>query len=132
MKNPATAAKDMASDQPFTAATFGNNNSRPVSYADDEDADLPSNLLNSRSNVPGMTPQELLQAHRQSLADHSRGTGDSEFHSLTLSRHQVERDAMQPSEHLGEPDLHAALDSFQFGDDKPDFDGLIDAATPVN
>lgn len=103
-------------DRPFEVATFQRTPSRGGNVSTNRDDDMPSNLLASRSNVPGMTPQELMAAHRSSLAEISK-RADPDMHSLTLSRHQVEPEDIYHAS-LGEiPDdeYRDALDSFKFG-----------------
>ncbi|XQJ29625.1 hypothetical protein NXY56_005684 [Leishmania guyanensis] len=101
-------------DKPFFVATFKRTPSRCGALENDDD--MPSSLITSRSNVPGMTPQELMAAHRFSLAEISK-RADPDLHSLTLSRHQVEPEDICHAS-LGDiPDdeYRDALESFKFG-----------------
>ncbi|KAK7199697.1 hypothetical protein NESM_000015500 [Novymonas esmeraldas] len=108
-----TALADVE-DRPFVVATFQRTPSRGGNAENDDD--MPSNLIASRSNVPGMTPLELMAAHRSSLAEISK-RADPDMHSLTLSRHQVEPEDVYHAS-LGDiPDTEYqdALESFKFG-----------------
>ncbi|AYU81645.1 hypothetical protein CGC20_33815 [Leishmania donovani] len=100
-------------DRPFFVATFQRTASR--CGTSDKDDDMPSNLITSRSNVPGMTPQELLAAHRMSLAEISK-RADPDLHSLTLSRHQVEQGDICHASlgDISDEAYHDALESFRF------------------
>ncbi|KAG5494633.1 hypothetical protein JIQ42_02248 [Leishmania sp. Namibia] len=101
-------------DQPFRVATFQRTYS--CGGHSERDDDMPSNLMNSRSNVPGMTPHELMAAHRSSLAAISK-RADPDLHSLTLSRHQVEPEDIRHASFGDIPDdkYREALESFTFG-----------------
>ncbi|KAG5470069.1 hypothetical protein LSCM4_02763 [Leishmania orientalis] len=101
-------------DQPFRVATFQRTYS--CGGHSERDDDMPSNLMNSRSNVPGMTPHELMAAHRSSLAEISK-RADPDLHSLTLSRHQVEPEDIRHASFGDIPDdkYREALESFTFG-----------------
>ncbi|KPA84613.1 unspecified product [Leptomonas pyrrhocoris] len=109
---------DGEEDLPFNVATFQcvplPIDSRYDAY---DDEDMPTNLMASRSNVPGMTPQELMAAHRSSLAGISNRP-DADMHSLTLSRHQVEpEDILQASMgDMPDDEYNEALKSFRFGE----------------
>lgn len=104
-------------DRPFNVATFQCTPLPVDSAVSGDDEDMPSNLMASRSNVPGMTPQELMAAHRSSLAEISN-KADHDLHSLTLSRHQVEpEDVMQASMgDIPDDEYNDALKSFKFGE----------------
>lgn len=109
------------SDQPFLAPAFGSGEQQGATKAATgaaEDTDMPSNLVNSHSNVPGMTPAELMAAHRRSLAA-IPGNEDRQLdlHSLTLSRHQVEPEDVYRADMDGVPDdeYQECLNSFKFG-----------------
>lgn len=110
---------DGEADRPFDVPTF-QCMPLPVVHVpnEEDDEDMPSNLMVSRSNVPGMTPQELMAAHRMSLAEISNKP-DPDLHSLTLSRHQVEpEDILQASMgDIPDDEYNDALKSFKFGDD---------------
>lgn len=86
---------------------------------EDDEKDLPSNLLASHSNVPGMTPAALMAAHRRSIAaipgNEDRGL---DMHSLTLSRHQVEPQDVYRADMDDMPDdeFQECLNSFKFGE----------------
>lgn len=64
----------------------------------EDDEDMPSNLMNSRCNIPGMSPQELMHAHRRSLVAMAKMNKQSptDIYSITLSRLQVEREDVRP------------------------------------
>ncbi|KAG5496153.1 hypothetical protein JKF63_02454 [Porcisia hertigi] len=102
-------------DRPFVVATFQRTPSR--GGASDKDDDMPSHLMNSRSNVPGMTPLELMAAHRSSIAEISK-RADPDLHSLTLSRHQVEAEDIDRASFgdVPEEEYRDALESFKFGE----------------
>ncbi|GET91425.1 unspecified product [Leishmania tarentolae] len=112
---PSTISNALADveDRPFFVATFQRTPSRGATCCADDD--MPSNLITSRSNVPGMTPQELLAAHRMSLAEISRRT-DPDLHSLTLSRHQVEQGDICHASlgDLSDEAFRDALEAFRF------------------
>lgn len=112
------------SDQPFMAPAFcSGEDGANVSGADEKDKDMPSNLVNSHSNVPGMTPAELLAAHRRSIAA-LPGNEDRalDLHSITLSRHQVEPEDMYRADMDDVPDDEylECLNSFKFGQQTED------------
>ncbi|KPI90874.1 hypothetical protein ABL78_0107 [Leptomonas seymouri] len=119
-KNDRNSEFDGTEDRPFNVATF-TCSTVPIDSNADDDEDMPSNLVASRSNVPGMTPQELLTAHRKSLAEISNKP-DTDLHSLTLSRHQVEvEEVCQASmDDIPDDEYNSALQSFRFGDTSSD------------
>jgi hypothetical protein len=108
---------DGEEDRPFNVATF-QCTPIPVDPSPlDDDEDMPSNLMASKSNVPGMTPQELMAAHRMSLAEISN-KAETDLHSVTLSRHQVEPEDVFHASMGDIPDdeYNEALQCFKFGE----------------
>ncbi|CCW62759.1 unnamed protein product [Phytomonas sp. EM1] len=123
MKNGNKLAKD-ETDLPFVAATFPrlkDIDDTSVNY----DNEMPSNMINSRSNIPGITPQELLAAHRRSLAELSEHSNELDFHSLTLSRHQIDGGEVFSAQLDDIPDeeYQECLRSFKFGDENSGLGG---------
>lgn len=115
-------------DRPFAAATFSDYIDNAHSDESDVEDDIPRSLATSRSNVPGMTPAELLQAHRQSLADVMQvAPKDIDMHSLTLSRHQVESTIPDQFNSMTEYDenMHRQLESYTFGNSPIDSNGSL-------
>ncbi|CAD2216349.1 hypothetical protein AGDE_14744 [Angomonas deanei] len=97
------------------AATFQRRGSAQGYSGDNED--MPSNLMNSKSNVPGLSAHELLAEHRKSLSQ-INGDKKGDFTSLTLSRHQVEPEALDfegALDSIPDDQYRDALESFHFG-----------------
>lgn len=103
-------------DNMFQAATFVRQNSQSAAANDLPDDNVPYNLMNSKSNIPGVSAKELLASHRQSLMDLNENS-DVDTHSVTLSRHQVAPEMYSSTalEEFPDDEYKEALESFKFG-----------------